>query len=141
MGIESGPGIVRYHSVTSAQGILHGPPRVIAGGRLDIPNIPGVSVKMTAFNCLCHRVLVADRTASGVHQPGTLLKVAEKLIVDQPTGSLVKRSVDRDNVALGDKFLLGFVSSWVMSFMKNITSRSVIRFAPTAAAAATIPRD
>ena len=108
--VESGAGVVRYHSVAPAQRVLHGPPWMIAGSRLDVPDIPRVSIESTTLNGPRYRVLVADRATSGVHQPGSLFEVSEELVVDQPEGSLVKWSVDRDDITLGDKFLLDTVS-------------------------------
>ena len=101
---------MRYHPVATAQGILHGPPGMILWGRLDVPDIPGVPVELTALYGSGDRVLVAYRTAGGVHQPCTILKVLEQIGVDQPTGFLVKWSVDGDDVAPGNEFLKGGVS-------------------------------
>jgi len=110
LGVEGCSGVVRNHPVATARGVLHGPPGVIAGSRLDIPDIPRVSAELAALYGLGDCVFVADRTTSGVHQPCTLLEVVEELGVDQPTSSLVKWSVDCDNVALGDEFLEDAVS-------------------------------
>ena len=105
LSIESGAGVVRHHPVTAAQWILHGPPGVVFWGRLDVPNVPGVPVEFTALYCSGDCILIADRAASGVHEPCTLLEVLEQIGIDQPTSALVKWSIDRDNVAFGDEFL------------------------------------
>ena len=67
LGVESCTGIVGYHPVTSAQGVLHGPPGVIRGSGLHIPDIPGVTVELTTLECPGYRALIADRTASSVY--------------------------------------------------------------------------
>ena len=143
LGVEGSAGVVRYHSVTTAQWILHGSPGVITGSRLDIPDIPGVSVELTTLYSLSDCPFVADRATSGVHQPRTLLEMAEQLGVDQPTGGLVKWSVDSDNVAFGDEFLEGVGERLYGGFASavRITLRSRMRFAPTASAASTISKD
>ena len=110
LGVEGCPGVVRYHPVTTAQGVLHGPPRVIAGSGLDVPDIPGVSSELAALYGPGDCVSITDRTTSGVHQPCTPLEMLEQLGVDQSTGSLVKWSVDGNNVALGDELLEDAVS-------------------------------
>lgn len=67
LGVEGGSGVVRNHSVATTKGVLHGPPGVIAGSRLDIPDISGVSAELTTVHSLGDCVFVADRTTSGVH--------------------------------------------------------------------------
>jgi len=105
LGVESGSRIVRDHPVTTAQGVLYCSPGVISGSRLDVPDVPGVSVELAALYSRGDCVLVADRATSGVHQPCTVLEVLEQAGVDQPTGTLMKWSIDRDDVALGNEFL------------------------------------
>jgi hypothetical protein len=51
---------------------------VILGSRLDIPDIPGVSIELATLDGLGDRLLVADRATSGVHEPCALLEVLEK---------------------------------------------------------------
>jgi len=110
LGIESCARVVRYHPVTTTQGVLHGSPGVISGSGLDVPDVPRVSIEFTALDGRGDCFFVADRATSGVHQPRTILEVLEQAGVDQPTGTLMQWSVDRDDVALGDEFLGDVVS-------------------------------
>jgi len=105
LGVEGGAGVVRYHSVATAQRVLHSPPWVIARSRLDVPDIPRVPSELTVLYSPGDCIFITDRTTSGVHQPCTPLEMPEQLVVDQPTGTLVERSVDGNDVAPGDKFL------------------------------------
>lgn len=110
LGVESGSRVVRYHPVTTTQRVLHSSPGVISGSRLDVPDVPGVPVELTALYSCGYCVLVADRATSGVHQPCTILEMLEEASVDQPTSTLVEWSINRDNVTLRDEFLKDVVS-------------------------------
>lgn len=58
---------------------------------------------MTRLDGLGDGVLVADGTTSGVDEPCTLLKVLEKIGVDESTGTFVEGAVDGDEIALRDE--------------------------------------
>ena len=119
LGVESGARVVRHHPVTAAQGILHGPPGVILGSGLDIPDVPGVPIELTTLYGCSDCFLVTDRATSGVHQPRAVLEVSEQIGIDQPTGLLVKWGIDRDNVAPGDKFLKDDLSDWTVGSFRQ----------------------
>lgn len=76
---------------------------------MDVPDIPRVPVESAALNGSGDRVLIADRATGSVYQPCTLFEMAEQLVVDQPTGTLMERSIDRDNIAPRNEFLKGSV--------------------------------
>ena len=110
LGAEGCPRVVRYHPVTTTQGVLHSPSWVVAGNRLDVPDIPGVPPELTAPYSSGDCVFITDRATSGVHQPCTPLEMLERLGIDQPTGTLVKWSVDGNDVAPGHEFLEGVMN-------------------------------
>ena len=70
--VESSARVVRDHAVTTTNGVLHVPPWVILGGRLDIPDITRVSRQLPALERLCDGIPVADRSTGGVHEPSAL---------------------------------------------------------------------
>jgi hypothetical protein len=76
---------------------------VVARCRLDIPHVARVAVELTALDGRRDGVRVADGATRGVDEPGTLLEVLEQVGVDEPTGALVQRAVDGDDVALRDE--------------------------------------
>jgi len=78
---------------------------VVLGSRLHVPNITSVATELTAFQSRGNSILVADGTTSGVDEPCTLLEVLEQLGVHQSAGTLVKRAVDGNDIALRDKLL------------------------------------
>ena len=122
LGVEGCPGVVRYHPVTTTQGVLHGPPWVVAGSRLDVPDIPGVPPELAAPYSSGDCVFITDRATSGVHQPCTPLKMLEQLGIDQPTGTLMKRSVNGNNVTLGDEFLGSAMRDWTVGSSQPLKS-------------------
>lgn len=80
---------------------------------LDVPHVASVAGDVTALEGLSDVFGIADRAASGIDDPGSLLTsslvsdettrfdastrllhVAERLFVDQIAGLLVKRAVD-----------------------------------------------
>ena len=77
LGAEGCPRVVGYHPVTTTQGVLHGPSWVVAGNRLDVPDIPGVSPELAARHSLGDRVFITDCATSGVHQPSAPLEMLE----------------------------------------------------------------
>lgn len=43
LGIEGGAGVVRNHTVTATEGVLHGTPNMVFGSGLFVPDIAGVT--------------------------------------------------------------------------------------------------
>ena len=122
LGVESGARVVGYHPVTTAQGVLHGPPWVISGSRLDVPDVPRVSVELAALHSRGDCGFIANRATGGVHQPCTILEMLKQAGVDQPTGTLVKWTVNRNDVALGDEFLMDIVSGRTVGLHRPLES-------------------
>lgn len=45
-------------------------------------------------------ILVANRTTSRVHEPGTLLEVLQEIVVDETLGAFVEWAVDSHDITL-----------------------------------------
>jgi len=100
LSIEGGTRIVRHHSVSTAEGVLHCAPDVILGSRLDVPNITRISRQLTTLESLSNSIFVADGTTSSVNEPGALLEVFQKFSVDESPCSFVQRAIDCNNITL-----------------------------------------
>lgn len=118
LGVESGARVMGDHPVTTTEGVLHGPPGVVLGSGLDIPDIAGITPKLTALDSLSDGILVADGTTSGVHEPSVtvlsfwilrvgyshlpraFLEMLEEVSIDEVTGTVVEGSVDGNDVTL-----------------------------------------
>lgn len=72
LGVERCAGVVGHHAVASTERVLHAAPRVVLRCRLYVPDVTGVAVEMPGLDRIGNGILVADRTASGVDEPGTL---------------------------------------------------------------------
>lgn len=91
------------HAVAVAVWTLHRAPRVILGRRLNIPNITSVSSNVTRLERSRDVFGDAQSATSGVHNPGALLQVANRLLVDDTLGGGMKGAVDGQNVELEGK--------------------------------------
>jgi hypothetical protein len=105
LSIECRSRVVGYHAVTTIKRVLHRPPSVVLGCRLNVPHVTGVAVKLTTLDGLGDSVLVADRTTGGVNEPSALLEVFEQLGVDETACAFVQGAVDSDDITLGNKLL------------------------------------
>jgi len=105
LSVEGRPGVMRNHAVTTTERVLHGAPDVVFRRGLDVPDIAGVTREVAAFQCPSNSIFVANRAASRVNEPGTLLEVLQEFVVHETPGSLVKRAVDGDDIALRDQLL------------------------------------
>lgn len=104
--IEGRPGVMRDHTVTTTEGVLHGTPDVVLRGRLDVPDIAGVTRKVTAGQSTGNSILVTDGTTSGVDEPSALLEVLQEFVVDETAGTFVQRAVDGHDITLGYQVLI-----------------------------------
>ena len=96
---------MRHHAVPAPKGVLHVAPDVVLRRGLHVPHVAAVARELPALERLRDRVLVADRAARGVDDPGALLEVLEQLGVAEAARALVQGAVDGDDVALGDEVL------------------------------------
>ena len=80
---------MRGHPIATAQGVLHGPPGVILGCRLDVPDVTSVPIELARLEGLCDVLRLADGATSCVYEPCALLEVLEKVLVDQTTRPLM----------------------------------------------------
>ena len=126
LGIQSRSRVMGNHAVSTTEGVLHRAPWVVLGSGLHIPHITSVAAELSAGKGSSNSVLVADGTTSGVDEPCTLLEVLEQLGVDQSTGTLVKRAVDSDNIALRDELLEVLDAARLHSLGSGSGERSVV---------------
>ena len=97
--------VVGHHTVAASERVLRHAPDVVLRRRLHVPHVARVTGQLPTLERLRDGVLVADRTAGGVHEPGAPLEVLEELRVDEASRTLVQWAVHSDNVALGDELL------------------------------------
>jgi hypothetical protein len=136
--IERRARVMRDHPVSSAERVRHRAPRVITGRRLHIPHIARIPIQLARAHSGRNGVGVADRTAGSVDKPGTLLEMREQLGVHKPTGALVERCVDGDDVTLGYEVLDRASSELITGLYERLrvpTLRSATRRAFTSFAA------
>ena len=100
LSIESGTRVVRYHAVTTVEGVLHGAPWVVSRRGLHIPDITSIAVDLARLNSRSNSILVGDSTTGGVDYPSILLEVLQQICVDEATSSFVQRAVDSDDITL-----------------------------------------
>jgi hypothetical protein len=124
--IERSARVVRNHSISSTERVLHGAPGVIPRCGLHVPHITRVSVQLSALDGRSDRILVANGTTSSVNEPSALLEVLEQFSVNESAGSLVQRAVDCDDVALGYHFLEVLHSACIYSLGGGGRERRVI---------------
>ena len=72
LSVEGSSRIVRNHAVSSTEGVLHRPPRVVFGSGLDVPDVTCIAAKLTGFESFGNCVAITDSTAGGVDEPSTL---------------------------------------------------------------------
>ena len=101
--IECRARVVWHHTVAASKRVLRRAPDMVLRRRLHIPHVARVACKLSARECRCDRVLVADRAAGGVHEPGAPLEVLEEIRINEATRAVVQRAVHGDDVALGDE--------------------------------------
>ena len=77
----------------------HGPPRMVLWSRLRIPDIAGISSKLSAFKSANNCLTIADQTTRGVHEISAALHLADQHIVKQVERPRMKRRIDRHHVA------------------------------------------
>ena len=102
LGIECRATVVRYHTVTTANRVLHRAPDVVLGCGLHVPDVTRVTRELTRLEGRGDGVLVTDGTTRGVDEPCTLLEVLKEISVDEAASTLMERAVDGDDVALYD---------------------------------------
>lgn len=69
LGIKSGTRIVRNHSIPTSERILHGPPWVVFGCGLDIPDIARVTCEVPTLQGSGNSIGIANGTTSSVDEP------------------------------------------------------------------------
>jgi len=126
LGVEGRATVMRHHTVTSPQLVLHRPPRVVLGSWLNIPDVTGVTGELAALEGCLDGHAVADSTTGGVDEPSTLLEVLEEFGIDETAGSFVQGAVDGDDIAHGDHFLKRFDPASLDSGSGLLGKRSVV---------------
>ncbi len=81
--------VVGHHAVAASERVLRRAPDVVLRRWLHVPHIARVPGQLPALERLRDRVLVADRAAGGVHEPGAPLEVLEQLGVHEAARALV----------------------------------------------------
>ena len=89
LGIEGGTGIVGHHTVSTAQRVLHRPPRVVLGCGLDVPHITTVASEVAALDRLSDCLTITNRTTSSVDEPSTLNRPLSKTDLSDGTKSSI----------------------------------------------------
>jgi hypothetical protein len=69
----------------------HRPPRMVLGSGLRIPDIAGISSKLSALQGANNRLTIADQATCRVHQMNAVLHFADRLIVEQIATSKTPR--------------------------------------------------
>jgi len=93
---------------------------------LDVPDITCVTGQLTALESLSYGILVADSTTGSVDEPSSLLEVLEELCVDEATSTFVERTVDGDDVALGDELLKALNAASIHSLGSCVGQRCIV---------------
>jgi hypothetical protein len=101
--VEGRARVMGHHAIAASKRVLRRAPDVVLRRRLHVPHVARVAGQLPALERLRDRVLVADRAARGVHEPGAPLEVLEELGVDEAPRALVQWAVHGDDVALGDE--------------------------------------
>lgn len=96
---------VRYHAVTTTQGVPHRPPRVIRRRRLREPHVASITTEVARVERVRNGLGITNGTSSGVDEPRSWFHLGKKLLVEQALGLLVQGTVDGDDVALGEHVL------------------------------------
>lgn len=73
--------------------------------RLHIPHIPAIAPQMPAIDSVSDSLGIADGAARGVDEPGALLDVLYRFVVDEVARAFVEGRVYCYYVALGEEFL------------------------------------
>jgi len=93
-GIETFQDLARPGGITCLRGeraarrvrrhafMRHGPPRVVRGRRLRIPDVAGIACELAALQRPHDGIAVHELRARGVHQVGASFHHPERLVID-----------------------------------------------------------
>lgn len=106
LGAWSWTYVVRHQCVPSLrERVLHLAPRVILERRLLRPDVSAVTSDVSRVDGVRDVFRNADGAASRVDDPGALLHVSQRLLVDQAARSLVQGRIDCEHVKLTEELL------------------------------------
>jgi hypothetical protein len=132
--IERGARHVRNHGVSASEGVLGIAERMVFWCGLREPDVAAVAAEVTGFESCCNILFYNDGAAGGVYEPGswisvlidgterarsqkrgrrghTRLHLSNQLLVEQTASLLMQRTVNSNDITLGDQFLQGINTS------------------------------
>ncbi len=83
--------------------VVHRKQRIVPGRRLDGEDVDSRTGDALFAQCVDQRVVLHDRSASGIDEVGRRLHLVEQLFADQPARILVQERIDGEEIALPEQ--------------------------------------